>query len=355
MFVIIILNIFAVLCSYLAKYKKYSYFLKIGFVVLTVVFGLRYGYGNDYFNYYESYVESITYHYSNLNIEIGWYYLCRLFKPLGYFGLVFFLTAFINYLVYRFIKHNVDPKWYWLATFIFLFQPNYMLLGTSMLRQMLVSAIFLNCLKLISERRILLSLGIILLCTTIHEISMIFIPFIFMDYIKGCFKKKWFYIIFVGGLYVVWISREMFAERLLMSLLESENDFANYFNYGDEGVIGTKEIILMLLFAFYMMRNNSKLSAEDKISCILVLASVFIMPFVTVVVMLRRIMYMFGLFQLSSFPAVIANERNIILRHFFVMCILLFTLIDFFRFFHGETYGPYFIKFNTIFQSPTWL
>lgn len=349
--VIVFLNIFVIICSYLAKYNNYRSFFAIGFYVLTLVLALRYGYGNDYFNYFDVFQESQTNSFTNVDTDWGWYFLCRLFKPVGFKGFVVFHTILAQSLVYRFIRRHVEPKWYWFAMTIYLFQPNFMLLGCSMMRQFLAMVILLNALDAIVERKLLISFLIVLLAASIHKIAFIFIPFVFLDYLKICFKNKWFYVGVLVLLFLVSRFQETILVGLATYMLDSQTDFTSYFYSQDEGKIGIREIFLMSYFAFLMIRNYDKLSVTNQLSSILTLASVFVLPFATMVVMLRRVMYIFMLFQVSSFPSVVNSERNNLYKISFVACFILFTLIDFVRFFHGETYGEYYMEFKTIFQA----
>lgn len=352
MTVIIFLNILVVICSYLAKYDKYRHLLPIGFIVLTFVLGIRYGYGNDYFNYYNLFIESQTNIRANIDIDIGWYVLCKIFGPVGFVGFVFIITSLSQYLIYRYIRNNVNPQWYWLAVFIYLFQPNFMLLGCSMMRQFLVMAMLLNTLSLIAERKILKTVIIVLLAASVHKIAIVFVPFIFLSYWGHLFKNKWFYVVMLFVLIAVWKYSQTILVQLASFMIEGKTDFVSYLYSEDEGRVGIREVFIIVCFVIFMVRNYNKLSVVNQFACILTLASAFMLPFVKILIMLRRVMYIFQLYQLGSFPAVVSNERSKIFKYIFICSVILFTVIDFVRFFYGATYGKFYIEFRTIFQAP---
>lgn len=59
------------------------------------------------------------------------------------FSLVIVLTAFEISVYYWFIKKYIPKEWYWFAVFIYVFNPNFMLTQSSMMRQTLAMCIVL--------------------------------------------------------------------------------------------------------------------------------------------------------------------------------------------------------------------
>ena len=59
------------------------YGLRLSFLLITIIFSLRYDYGNDYFNYIDTFKEinrhtTIKTAIENTNVEFGWTIICRL-------------------------------------------------------------------------------------------------------------------------------------------------------------------------------------------------------------------------------------------------------------------------------------
>ena len=64
--------------------------MAIGFVIMTILAVIRYDYGNDYMNYYRSYLFIISHDFSfsiekltDIFREPGWTFINFLFKPFG--------------------------------------------------------------------------------------------------------------------------------------------------------------------------------------------------------------------------------------------------------------------------------
>ena len=351
MITILFLTIIVVILAYISRSKKYRFLLKVCFAIITIVLGIRYNFGNDYFSYYELFTDAQKLPFADYDKEIGWYLLCRFCNPIGFMGFVFVITFISQWLVYRFIVKNVSPQYYWFAILIYMLQPNFMVLGCSMMRQFLVMAIFLNCLEFIRQKRIIISLLIILLASTIHNISLIFIPFVFLENIKVVFSKKWFYIILILLFFIIIRFSETIAIYVAGFMIDSEADFSNYIYSAQEGKMGIRELVISIFFVFLMIRNYKKMDNHNKLACILTLVNVFLLPFTVILVMLRRLMLIFKIFEIGSYPSVIEKDNNVIYRIMFICICLCSTFIDYISFFNSETYTEAFMIYSTIFSA----
>lgn len=70
-------------------------------------------------------------------------YSCIGYSNHSAFSLVIVLTAFEISVYYWFIKKYIPKEWYWFAVFIYVFNPNFMLTQSSMMRQTLAMCIVL--------------------------------------------------------------------------------------------------------------------------------------------------------------------------------------------------------------------
>ena len=162
--------------SYLARFEKHRYLLAWAFILLISVLGIRYGYGNDFFNY-EYFFEHGSYTAESEDPDPGWLLLNRLFKPFGFSTFVFFLTAIEHLMLYDLIRRYVSPNYYWFALFIYLFNPFFMLIGLSMMRQFLVQILGIYAMEYIYKRKFIHFAVLILVCVSIHKVGLLLIPF----------------------------------------------------------------------------------------------------------------------------------------------------------------------------------
>lgn len=193
-------GLIAVLLSYLVRYKYFKLGLELSFFVLIVFMGIRYDWGNDYPSYLNMfYKNTLTNAFSkdyfidiftDENSEFGWKILNMLFKPFGFFTMVFVLTFFEYYVLYKAIKRYVSPKWYWLAVFLFVFNSGFMLTGCSMMRQYLSMTIVVMAIKYIINGNGWKYSTCIFLASTIHTSALIMLPFYFIRLLPNLYSQK---------------------------------------------------------------------------------------------------------------------------------------------------------------------
>ena len=189
----ILVCVIAVLCSYWGKgFLKYG--LEWAFGIITVFLSIRYYWGSDYPSYLNMYQGFMNSGISSLDFsgmadlrergEIGWTLINLLCRPIGFFGMVAILTVFENWVIYSFIKKNVDKKDYWLSIFIYLFCADYFLVGASMMRQWLAMCIFILAIPSISQGKPLRYFLLVLLMASIHLTSLVLLPLYFLHYLQ---------------------------------------------------------------------------------------------------------------------------------------------------------------------------
>ena len=142
MIAVAIFNIIVVFFAYQARHKRTEFFLKVSFGLIFLFLALRYDYGNDYSAYLKGFlevnrVETIDYFDKYLHFDPGWIFLCRIFWPFGFFAMMAVLALFNCFVYYRFIRKYVPPVYYWFAVFLYVFNPYFMLVHSSAMRQSL--------------------------------------------------------------------------------------------------------------------------------------------------------------------------------------------------------------------------
>ena len=139
MIVTIILGFFSVLFAFLAKYKNVMWGLKASFTLIFLFLSLRYNFGNDYKAYLEAFYNN--YGYSSIDFfdksnqfESGWMFLNYLFQPFGFFAMTAVLAFFHCMVLYNIVNKFVPKKQQWFAVFIYVFNPYFMLVYSSAMR-----------------------------------------------------------------------------------------------------------------------------------------------------------------------------------------------------------------------------
>ena len=152
--------------------KKHSFFLFLAFVVLTAFLSLGYYWGNDVAKYeerFEFYRDSgiSLFEFSQYGIlalkELGFVFINLLCKPLGFWGMRALLFIVENAIIYYFIVNHVNRKWYWLAVFIYVFNPSFWVLSSSMMRQWLAICIIVQAVDSLLRNKKLLFVLLVLM------------------------------------------------------------------------------------------------------------------------------------------------------------------------------------------------
>ena len=191
MFTVAILNIFVVFFAYQARHKRTEFFLKVSFGLIFLFLALRYNYGNDYSAYLKGFlevnrVETIDYFDKYWHFDPGWIFLCRIFGPFGFFAMMAVLALFNCFVYYRFIRKYVPPAYYWFAVFFYVFNPYFMLVHSSAMRQSLAISLFIFSIDYIYKKDALRYFLCIGLAALFHTSALVLLPI----YLLGVFDWK---------------------------------------------------------------------------------------------------------------------------------------------------------------------
>lgn len=345
------INSIAILFAWLAAHSKKEW-LFVSQFLLTIFYGIRYDYGNDYWNYYEVFKKCAS-GFDPTLIEPGWGIINVACQPIGFMGMVFLLTLFEYYVVYKHIKLYVPRKYWWLAILVFTMTFNFQLLGCSMMRQFLAMVILLYTIKYIANRNILKFLLVLAIAFSIHKTSIVFLPTIILGYYKPN-VRNWIlissYVCFVSVLFVVSIR---YIEYFQIAATILDDDKYNSYLLGNEGSYSYTVIVDILIMILLMLKCPS--NKFTSIVCLISLISYILLPFTFVVVMLLRLMLFFSFFFIFSIPDMFSSINNKIVRYglmsIFIMLMLKRTITSM----SGETYGEYYNTFQTIFSAQSWI
>ena len=354
MLVVTGLNIIVVSMAYFARIEKYRYLLGWAFALLAIVLGIRYGYGNDYFSYKYLFDKGIPEQGFIEDVEPGWLLLYYLFKPFGYFALIFFLTCIEHIMLYDLIRRYVPAQYYWIAVFIYVFNPDYMLIGLSMMRQFLVQLIGLYAVGFAVKKQIVPFLALIILAFFIHKVAILLLPLFFLPYIRPL--KWWMFIVVFAALYVVINSMSAIIEFSIESIQETGMKYADsYLNedvLSDNNSLGIRYIYHYFIYLLIFVLNVNKLDSFDKSYSWMVVIGVFFLPFAQLFPMAIRTSWIYTIAEIISLPLLFSKERIPIIKYGILFIFVLITLwIDYRSFWWSEIYGRYYENYYTIFSD----
>jgi hypothetical protein len=357
----IILGIFAVLFAFAANYKKTQWGLKISFTLIFIFLALRYNFGNDYRIYLSGFLsmnseESIDLYFWGLYYEPGWIILNRLFNSLGFFLLIAALALFNCVAYYYFITKYVPVKYYWLAVFIYIFYPEFMLIHASAMRQSIAIIFFLFSFKYIYMKNAIRYVLCIAAASLFHVSVLSLLPI----YVLGLLSHRTYRVIgliFIS-FYVFLINSAQSLSEIVYFLVNTY--FPKYSGFNEAGSVDSGFGLLYfglmsVLTLFYTKRDES----ETELIFIISIISTMIIPLNFLIGTIGRMgMYFFPatIISYSVIPARMKDGgiKNIFGRAVFISIIIVATSYRFIQFFNSETYKGSYTFYQTIFSAPQW-
>lgn len=361
MLVVTTLNIVVVLMAYLARDEKHRYLLAWAFAILIMVLGIRYGYGNDFFSYKYMFDHGYPEAGDAEDIEPGWFLLNKLFKPFGFSTFVFFLTAIEHLMLYDLIRRYVSPQYYWFAVFIYLFNPSFMLIGLSMMRQFLVQILGFYAIEYVYKRKFIHFAVLILVCVSIHKVGLLLIPFaLFPLASKISFSKGTIsFLLVIGFLILFFIISRM--DTIIQSLVEifAESDMKygkSYLSKSDlseEQRLNPKILIRYALYILLLVRNFKNISAFNcnRFFAVMVTFGILFIPFATISPMAMRVSWIYSMAVIIALPMLLQKEQLPIIRIIVVLVFVLILFREFENHFISDIYGAYYVNYHTIFSD----
>lgn len=357
-----LVSLAAVILALLSSKKNNSHGLEMAFVLLTIFLALRYGYGNDYFNYlelYDNYTNSSVglFDFTNYGImkskEWGWIFLNKLFKPFGFFSFIIFITIVENVIIYRFVKKNVSSKYYWLAVFVYAFNPYLMVIGASMMRQWLAICIYLLAFDYICKRKPILYFLLVTLAMQFHASAFIMYPLYFLTYydrIKMTGSKMFLIVLCLA----VWYLLSSLLLNYMAPLLLSVDEWTSYENMFQDaegasfgfGVLGSMILTIVSLSQINKMNKNGVVATLDY-SVVMLLA-----PMVMIIPMISRLNSYFLILSMTVFPMVtdILYKKNRSFAYLFLGMIVIYLLRMWYGVFNSGIWSWSLQEYHTIFE-----
>lgn len=344
--------IIAVLLAYLGRREnQHSYLLLSAFVILTAFLSLGYYWGNDvsiYETWYDGFVKSgiswweFSQYEDFTQKEYGYICINLLLKPLGFWGMRAVLFIIENLIIYWFIKTHVNRRWYWLAVFIYVFNPNFWVLSSSMMRQWLAMCVMLLSVMRFEKGKIFQHILLLLLAFSIHfsaVIGLVFFPLSLLQKKNSMLS----FTILAASLIVFWILSPLFIDYLALFL--KTEDFYQIGYMDTHGGVGITSISFLLIYTFILF-CSIKAKQQQNLSCWIVMLSALIMPLLSYGELISRIGYYFTIFSIVSFPLFMDNPKvDKATKYILTTVVVLYYIYAFFLFFNSPTwikaYGTY--------------
>lgn len=352
-----VLGFFCILFAYLARYKNINWGLKISFTLIFLFLALRYNFGNDYEEYFRifntiSQNNQIDFNsYQLLFIEPGWILLNWLFRHLGFFAMNAVLAFFSCIIYYRFIKKYVPKGYYWIAIFIYIFSPDFMLIHSSAMRQSVAIMLFIFSLDYLYKKQAIRYFICIGFASLFHFSAIILIPLYLVVYLNQKIRVVYGFI-FVSVFLVLYLLSD--------TLLPYTQNFISFFNdkyefYQERGEISSGfgiiyYFIILILIIYYDRMQNREIALVFKIAIV----GFLMMPLKLIILMFGRLMMYYTPALIIVYPNILMNLKKPIRKILFLTLLIVFTMYQFYSFFYSTTYHKNFIDYNTIFSASQW-
>lgn len=354
MIAVFFVNLISVILSLCAKDRRFKLCFLLAFIILTLFYGLRYDYGNDYWGYYESFKASRILDFSQAK-EPGWHLLMHIFQPIGYFGFIFTITAVGNIIVYRFIKRNVSRQWWWMAIFVFLFTFNFFLLGLSMMRQyfaMLICIVAVD--KYLTTGKIFKYSMLIGIAFTIHFSSIVMMLCLIFNYIRPNVRGLMFTLMFILLVLIMTFATDNMSNSVQFILQTAFMENYSVYSDWDEGKKSVIKITFDTVMLYLVMRSYPEIK-RWQIFYLIYLFSFLVLPFTYSIVIITRLMLYFSIFSIVCYPIMCEKYKAKWFFIPFLLILMLYTLHLTMGSFTSETYSSHYMVYRSIFSAPYWL
>ncbi len=356
MIVIIIIGFFAVFFAWLKSIDKNNFGLLISFILIFIFLALRYNYGNDYQNYVNlfqraTFSKFIDYSINEGNsiVEPGWIFLNFLFKPIGFEALVVFTSLLYCICYYVFFVRYVPKNYYWLAMLIFIFDPTFLLIQLSSMRQTIAVLIVILSLKYIYSKKLAIFLIYIIFASLFHKSALFVLPIYFLG--TWNWKINKFFPIIISIFYV-WILLN------INSLLPESNQFIslyferyeNYYEIQDiDTGLGFGPIYQAILFFLVLLYTNKQIE-EDAFMFRLATVYFVFLPIGAAIIIATRINLYFQISLLVTYPLILNSIESTRIKSLVKLLIIVYAFNAFYKFMYDDIWTEGFLTYHTIFS-----
>ncbi len=348
MIIIVLFYFFIVLFAVKASKEKSDFWLMLSFVLIFLFLALRFDFGNDYMSYLYMFAD-IEYLDFDSNVEFGWQLLNLLFKPLGFFPMVIALAAFNCFIYYRFIIRYVQAPYYWLAVFLYVVNPSFMLVHSSAMRQSVAIAIFIYSIDYLFKKDIFRYTISILIASSFHQSALILLPLYFIFVFDWRITDIKLVILFF------FFSFFLFSSQIISPYLIS---FVNFYfqKYSiyeggillDSGIGLLFSIAIFILILYYTKFQDRESMLFFKI----IIISYFFLPLGFIVSLISRVKMYLEPSLIAVFPIIASTIHDNYTRNLLLIVYLLFILYLFYNFIALDISNISFAEYKTIINAP---
>ena len=361
MYILIAICLFVMLLAYLEYKKNVNKGLAFGFIVLTIVMGLRFEYGNDFISYSVKFTQNNNLSFSLSDLQKGeiedpiWFLLNRLFGHLGFQWLVAFVTSVNSFAYYCLIKKELPSHLWPFGLFIYFFTASFFPMELSMMRQGLAMALIVLAVPYIIDKEKVRPLVLLALAIGIHSSALICVPFILLLYLDFIKNKKVVALVFLGMFVMFFVAKD-FILNIMSSTLNSFDaleKFDDKYLLGDKYEASAAKSMFGLLMYFFpvVVCLKSLISCHDervvKYS-ILYIFGTFLFLTDQIIPMMGRLAWYFTIFSIVSLPFAFEKINIKHLKPLLITFFIVLTLKEYNDFFHAENWKDSFLEFKTI-------
>jgi hypothetical protein len=347
MYTVAILNIAMIAFAQRASVAQADRWLKAAFLVLFSFLALRYQYGNDYANYLRYFEEGED---SLLRLEPGWRLLRALFQPLGFFAMVGVLALFNSLTYFHFVKRYVPKQYFGYAVFLYLFNPYFMLVHSSAMRQSVAISIFLWAIRYIEERRVLRYVALVALAATFHTSALVLLPVYLLAWTNGRMRFG-----VALGVLVLYGAAVFFASDLAPFVSQFVSSYAERYEVyqgGTELGSGLGLIYGGTVLALIAVGATQQVGGRAVLFRIAIISYFATVPLAMVNTIAGRVGMYFAPVLIAVVPYVADGLKDRRLGHLFLATYAIMTLYVFYIFFQSDVWSGPFGTYTTIFSAP---
>lgn len=358
----IIVCIVAILFASTESLGLYKHGLLLGFITTTILYALHYNFGNDYFNYYDWFLETLYSdfptsftEFMNWSRDPGWdiinYTFGFLFGEYGFFVLVAALGVLQSYAYYSLIRKYVTQQWYWLSMMVYVFTPALFLQSFNVMRLSLVMCIFVQVIPMLQQKKFFLPLLLLIICTFIHGSSIILIPVALLSLIP--LRPRTIAITSVVLLIFCFLGKSLFFSLFTdFGSLHLVDRFEHYLDDQEKNTFRFGYIIGLIPFFILVIKLISN-EIDDYYHLVVYiwLIGIIIAPLSGITTIIERLTFYFQPISTVILPLVYAQVKNPILRISFITLWLILACINIHSYMVPDSifYKPY-LKYQTIFS-----
>lgn len=356
MITVTIVNILAVLLTYLQRNNQIRNGFGIAIFLLICFYGIRYDYGNDYMAYFNNFKSingqtNLELSTDSEDLEWGWVVLNRIFEPVGFFVLVFFLTIMQFYSFYRVVSKYVPRNQQYIALGVYLFSSGLMLTMLSMMRQSLAMNIILWAVPALLNRKFLKSAAIIIFAAQFHQSAYMALLLPFISYFFYLPKKT--YSIAIISVFLLCFTAQSVISQYMNELILSNFEKYEFYseNEGTELGSGIGFIFNILFFLTLVLSDRHQRSYESWTMKMLATSYIFI-PLGFINQSIGRISLYFSILGIPSILYLINMGKKSIYIKIIAALYIFFKLYGYFTFFYSDVWIDKFMNYRTILSAP---